>query len=1555
MNIRWAARGLFFLLGVLFFLGCGKVVYSDAAMPDTLVGADGSSVIDLRTEDASNDQPILSYTIGGTLTGLSSGSVILQQGGGDDLSLSANGAFNFSTPINAGSTYSVTVKAQPTGQTCTVTSGYGKVAASNIKSVSVTCSVNAANTYTIGGTLTGLTAGSVVLQQNGGDYLTLSGNAAFTFSTPVSDKSTYSVGILSQPAGQTCVVSGGSGTVAGSNVTDVTVKCVENSVDTYSIGGTLASLTGGSVVLQQNGGDDLTLSANGAFTFATLINDGATYSVTVLTQPVGQTCTITDGGGTVGGSNITKVSVDCVPNSYTIGGTLAGLSSDNVVLQQDGADDIALSANGVFAFATPVDHGASYAVTILTQPTGQICTVTGGYGTVAGASITNVSVNCVPKTYTIGGTLTGLASGSVVLQQNGGDNITLSANGIFNFATPVDHGASYSVTILTQPSGQSCGITNGSGSVAGGNITNVSIICSADTYIIGGTLADLIDGSIVLQQNGGDNLTLSMNGAFSFSAPVNDEATYSVTVLTQPDGQICTVTGGTGTLAGSNVTSVAVTCIPKTYSIGGTLADLIDGNLVLQQTGSDNLTLSTNGVFNFITPIDHGATYTVTVLTQPTGQTCTVTNGSGAVAGANVINISVNCVPKTYTISGTLAGLIDGSVVLQQNGGDDLTLSANGAFNFATPIDHGAAYSVTVLTQPTGQTCTASSDSGTVAGGNIANVSVTCVPQTYTIGGTLAGLTSGSVVLQQNGGDDLTLSADGIFAFATPIDHGAAYSVTALTQPLGLNCTVTTGSGTVAASNVASVSVSCVTVSTYTVGGTLAGLSAGSVVLQQNGGDDLSLSSNGAFNFVTPMNDGSNYSVTVLTQPSGQNCSVGSASGTLAGSNVTSVSVNCVDSAGGFVYVANYNSDNVSTFSINSITGTLTEVGTEVAVGTEPWEVTVDPTGRFAYVANRDSSDVTTFSINPTTGALTEVGTEIVAGTNPYSVAVEPTGRFAYVANNVSSDVTTFSINQSTGALTEVGTEVAAGSGLMSMTVDPSGRFVYAAGSSGAYTFSTNPTTGELTAVGGVVSAGSYPFLVRVDPTGRFAYVANWSSNDVTTFSINPSTGALTEVGTEVAAGSGVYGVAVCPSGRFAYTPNVYSSDVTTFSINPSTGALTEVGTEVAAWAGPASITVSPTGRFAYTANDGTNNVATFSINASTGVLTKAGVDVAAGSSPGSVTVSPPKRFAYVANNISNNVTAFSINPSTGALTEVGTEVAAGAGSFSVTVDPTGRFAYVANYTSNDVTTFGINPSTGALSEVGTEVAAGTNPTLVTVDPTGRFAYVSNYTSNDLTTFSIDQATGALTEVGTEVAAGTDSRSISIDATGRFAYATNADSNDVTTFSINQTTGALTEVGTEVAAGTYPISSAHHLSGSYMYVANYMSNDVTTFSINSTTGALTEVGTEVAAGTKPCFITVGPRGLFAYVANGDSNDVTTFSINPSTGVLTEVGTEVAAGTQPFSITVEPTGRFAYVANRTSNDITTFSINPVTGALTEVGTEVAAGTEPFSITVLGASQ
>ncbi len=100
--------------------------------------------------------------------------------------------------------------------------------------------------------------------------------------------------------------------------------------------------------------------------------------------------------------------------------------------------------------------------------------------------------------------------------------------------------------------------------------------------------------------------------------------------------------------------------------------------------------------------------------------------GGGGGSSSDPANTTTNTGGTTFTIGGTVSGLTGAGLVLQNNAADDLAVAANGAFTFATAAADGSLYAVTVKTQPSGQTCTVASGSGTVAAANVTNIAVTC-------------------------------------------------------------------------------------------------------------------------------------------------------------------------------------------------------------------------------------------------------------------------------------------------------------------------------------------------------------------------------------------------------------------------------------------------------------------------------------------------------------------------------------------------------------------------------------------------------------------------------------------------------------------------------------------------------------------------------------------------------------------------------------------------------------------------------------------------------------
>lgn len=864
----------------------------------------GDAPVDSGSGDApsdlgGSDAAAQSFTVGGTVAGLAGSGLVLTDGAGHQIAVTVSGTFSFATSIPAGTSVAVAVSQQPSApaQVCTVVGGVIASLTHDVTDIAVTC---VTSVFTVAGTVSGLTGTGLVLQNNGADDLPVTADGAFVFPSAVSSGATFTVSVKTQPTApaQTCQVAGGAGTIGGANVTSVAITC---GVNVYTIGGTTSGLVGTGLVLQNNAGDDLSITANGAFAFATPVHSGEAFTVAIKSQPTApvQTCVVTQGTGTAATGNVTTIGVTCATNTYVVGGMVTGLSGSGLVLQDNLEDNLNVTGAGPFTFAKAVASGALYGVTVLTQPSSpsQTCTVTSGGGTVGAAAVADVSVSCTTNSYSIGGTVVGLAGTGLKLQNEGGDDLTITASGAFTFATSQASGMPFAVTIAAQPTApdQTCTLSGATGNVGAAAVTSVIVNCDTNQHVVGGTVAGLAGTGLTLSLNGGTPQAVSGNGAFAFAATLPSGGTYQVAVASQPTApaQTCVVSSGTGPIASDDITSVAVNCTTNSYAVGGTVTGVVGTGLTLTNNGGGAIAIAADGSFAFPAKVPSGGSYVVAAATQPAGptQTCVVTNASGGIAGADVTNVVVTCTTNKYAVGGTLSGLA-GTVVIHNGASDSLTLTANGPFAFPTSVASGGTYSVSVTTQPATptQVCTVTAGSGAVTSAAVTDVVISCVTSRYKLGGAVVGLTGGGLVLQDNAGDDLTVSAGATgFTFGTSVPSGATYAVTIKTQPSAptQTCVVVGGSGAVGAADVSSVTVNCST-NSYVVGGVVTGLYGAGLVLQNNGGHDVAISGSGSFAFTPPLLSGDSYAVTVKTNPTTpwQTCTVTDGTGIVGNANV---------------------------------------------------------------------------------------------------------------------------------------------------------------------------------------------------------------------------------------------------------------------------------------------------------------------------------------------------------------------------------------------------------------------------------------------------------------------------------------------------------------------------------------------------------------------------------------------------------------------------------------------------------------------------------------------
>jgi len=190
---------------------------------------------------------------------------------------------------------------------------------------------------------------------------------------------------------------------------------------------------------------------------------------------------------------------------FHVGGTITGLSG-SLTLQLNGEESLTRTANGAFTFETEIEDEKTYTVALTATPTEQDCTLQGATGQVSGADVTSVQVNCVQKTYTLGGTVTGL-DGTIQLRIEGGETLSLTANGPFTFQTRLPAGGTYAVSVVAQPRGYRCTVANGSGTVSG-NVTGITAQCSPWF-----TLTNFQNATTVIGQSNFTNALANQGGA----------------------------------------------------------------------------------------------------------------------------------------------------------------------------------------------------------------------------------------------------------------------------------------------------------------------------------------------------------------------------------------------------------------------------------------------------------------------------------------------------------------------------------------------------------------------------------------------------------------------------------------------------------------------------------------------------------------------------------------------------------------------------------------------------------------------------------------------------------------------------------------------------------------------------------------------------------------------------------------------------------------------------------------------------------------------------------
>jgi hypothetical protein len=362
-----------------------------------------------------------------------------------------------------------------------------------------------------------------------------------------------------------------------------------------------------------------------------------------------------------------------------------------------------------------------------------------GYGdTIQAAS--NVSLTDPNQIYTINNdvdtTVTLPGTGTIQLssdQVTWNSLTTTQGDGVVTALVPGSTSTQYLqvVTGVSAPTVSTAAASPASTSTVtlNGNITSDGNASSTIRGFAWGTNSSLSGGDTATTTESGTfgvgtftkNLTgLTPNILYYFRA-------YAVNSAGTSTGAILSTTTLQWSVPGTPTGASAATSSPNQATVSFTTPASNGGSSILYYLASStpgNFTATSTGSPVVVTGLTNGTSYTFAVYAVNAVGTSSPSSASNAVTPTNTVL-------PTYTIGGNISSL-SGTVVLQNNSGDNLTISANGSFTFATGLHNADAYSVTALTQPSGQTCSVSTGSGTVSAANVTSISVTCTTNSIT-------------------------------------------------------------------------------------------------------------------------------------------------------------------------------------------------------------------------------------------------------------------------------------------------------------------------------------------------------------------------------------------------------------------------------------------------------------------------------------------------------------------------------------------------------------------------------------------------------------------------------------------------------------------------------------------------------------------------------------------------------------------------------------------------------------------------------------------------------
>ncbi|MEJ7806887.1 MAG: hypothetical protein WKG03_13325 [Telluria sp.] len=171
-----------------------------------------------------------------------------------------------------------------------------------------------------------------------------------------------------------------------------------------------------------------------------------------------------------------------------LGMKLFGVTKTGLQISNKGGAPIAVPPGLDYVFPELVPVDSDYDITIVARPANtDSCVVVGGKGNTGAVSPRTIAISCVVTTYALGGTVSGLTGGDLIVN-NGSHSVKIAQGATtFSMTAPtadspkfgqVAEGTPYGLTILQQPARGTCTIANPAGTMPAAAVNNIVISCT---------------------------------------------------------------------------------------------------------------------------------------------------------------------------------------------------------------------------------------------------------------------------------------------------------------------------------------------------------------------------------------------------------------------------------------------------------------------------------------------------------------------------------------------------------------------------------------------------------------------------------------------------------------------------------------------------------------------------------------------------------------------------------------------------------------------------------------------------------------------------------------------------------------------------------------------------------------------------------------------------------------------------------------------------------------------------------------------------------------------